>query len=83
MSNYFWNRDTLRAVAAFVYSDTKAWQWPHQGAKNSTIHTSSPLITSLSKFEGVNSITLKLEGYRAHELVNKAIRTEKNLFILT
>lgn len=57
----------LRALAAFEYSGTKDLQWPHQGAKNSTIQIPSLCRTSLSKFDGVSSTTSEDDGYRAQE----------------
>lgn len=56
---------TFNAVAAFEYSGTSCWQWPHQGAKNSTTHTASLCNTKRSKFAAVKSTTSELDGYKA------------------
>lgn len=66
---------TFKALAAFVYSGTRFLQCPHQGAKNSTTQTSSPLTTNLSKLSGVNSITFPLLGYIATQFVANIVKT--------
>lgn len=62
-------------MAAFKYSGTRALQWPHQGAKNSTIQTASLCSTSLSKFEAVKLTTSELDGYNPWTADKSRIKT--------
>lgn len=71
---------TFSALAAFLYGSTRFLQCPHQGAKNSTTHTSSEFKTNLSKLLGVSSTTSEEESYRAYDPTaqSKIPRTKQN-----
>ena len=56
---------TFRFCATLVYVGARFLQWPHQGAKNSTMAGRSLSTTSAAKFLCVSGFTGPLDVYRA------------------